>query len=292
VRIPTTDGLELAVHDLGGHGPTLLLSHATGFHGMVWQPMARHLTAHYRAVTFDYRGHGDSDRPGGDTVHWQGYVDDAIAVVDALPGLGLGTPRFAVGHSMGGAALLMAEVARPGTFTAIVLYEPIVFPPEMRADRGPVDSAIAAGARRRRAVFDSFGEAVANYSAKPPLDCFTPEAMTAYVEHGFGPTADGKVRLKCEPEHEARTFEGNDTILVWNELDAVRCPVLVLGGSLADAGPSAMAEPVARRLPKGSFHRFEELGHLGPMQDPPVVAAAVAAFLAVHGGPASGSATL
>ena len=32
-RVPSTDGVELAVYDYGGDGPTLLAGHATGFHG-------------------------------------------------------------------------------------------------------------------------------------------------------------------------------------------------------------------------------------------------------------------
>ena len=38
--VPSTDGVTLAVHDLGGDGPPLLLCHATGFHGRVWTALA------------------------------------------------------------------------------------------------------------------------------------------------------------------------------------------------------------------------------------------------------------
>ena len=291
-RVGTTDALTLALHDLAAddrqrNGPTLLLSHATGFHAMVWQPMARHLGA-YHPFALDYRGHGDADRPGGDTVHWQGYVDDATAAVDALDALGFGAPRFVIGHSMGGTTPLLVEVARPGTFAAMALYEPIVHPPQHHASRAPADLAIATAARRRRAVFDTYDDAEANYASKPPMNTFTQASVRAYVRHGFAPTPDGKVRLKCDPEHEARTFEGNSTIDVWPQLDAVRCPVLVLGGRVEAPGPGLWSEPLGDRLPAGSFHRFDQLGHLGPMQDPALVAATIAAFFAVHGGPPVG----
>jgi pimeloyl-ACP methyl ester carboxylesterase len=288
-RIVTTDGLHLALHDLATGetqraGSTLFLSHATGFHAMVWKPMARHLGA-YHPFAVDYRGHGDAERPGGDTVHWQGYVDDALATIDALDALGAGAPRFVIGHSMGGTTPLLVEVARPGTFAAMALYEPIVHPPQHHDTRAPTDLAIAAAARRRRAVFDSYDDAEANYSSKPPMNTFTAESVRAYVRHGFTRIADGKVRLKCDPEHEARTFEGNSTIDVWAQLDAVRCPVLVLGGRVDGPGPGLWSEPLGERLPAGTFHRFDQLGHLGPMQDPALVADTVAAFFAAHGGP-------
>ncbi|MBA2436887.1 MAG: alpha/beta hydrolase, partial [Acidimicrobiia bacterium] len=39
-RVTTTDGVDIAVHDLGGRGRPLVLAHATGLHGLVWQPLA------------------------------------------------------------------------------------------------------------------------------------------------------------------------------------------------------------------------------------------------------------
>jgi len=48
MRASSTDGVELEVHDLGGDGPDLLLVHATGFHGRVWEPLAGHLNGFHR----------------------------------------------------------------------------------------------------------------------------------------------------------------------------------------------------------------------------------------------------
>ena len=38
-------------------------------------------------------------------------------------------PLFGFGHSMGAAALLMAEPRRPGLFAGLVCYEPVIYPP-------------------------------------------------------------------------------------------------------------------------------------------------------------------
>ena len=40
VRVPSSDHVNLAVHEFGGDGPPLLLSHATGFHGYAYLPIA------------------------------------------------------------------------------------------------------------------------------------------------------------------------------------------------------------------------------------------------------------
>jgi len=44
LRVPSTGGVELAVHDLGGPpshtAPVVLFAHATGLNARVWEPMA------------------------------------------------------------------------------------------------------------------------------------------------------------------------------------------------------------------------------------------------------------
>src|SRR4051794_39272515 len=73
-------GLTLAVHDWGGDGDPVLLSHPTGFHGVAWQPTAERLVARGRRVwSFDFRGHGDSDPAPDGTYSWDGFADDAEA---------------------------------------------------------------------------------------------------------------------------------------------------------------------------------------------------------------------
>lgn len=100
----------------------------------------------------DFRGHGDSVVPDGITYDWPGMADDVLAVID---GLGLSTPVAAVGHSMGGCSIVLAELARPGTIAAAWLFEPILIPSgggEHFAADGP--NPLAESARRRREVFD------------------------------------------------------------------------------------------------------------------------------------------
>ena len=146
---------------------------------------------------------------------WDGFADDVLAVVDAW-----GVDELvAVGHSKGGAALLLAEQRRPGTFRA---------PVPVRADRVPgrrrtalrrtavrdvpvggaeqsVDRTAhgadqpAGGGPRRRATFASCDAAYDNYASKPPLSVLDPAALRAYVDHGFADQPDGTVRSSADP---------------------------------------------------------------------------------------------
>jgi pimeloyl-ACP methyl ester carboxylesterase len=279
--VASSDGITLAVHDLGGSGPPVLLAHATGFHGRVWQPCADHLP--YHCFALDFRGHGDSPLPGQaegtfdpDLLDWDGFGDDVLAVAAALAEETDGGPLRGVGHSKGAAALLLAEQRRPGTFASLYLYEPIAFPPEVVALR--VGNPLAAGARRRRARFASFAEAEANFAAKRPLSALDPAALHAYVRFGFAPDPDGGVALKCPPEVEAEVYQRGMRHQAAAHLDAVGCPTTVVGGG--DGGmPARLAPAIAAGLPHGRLAHHPLLGHFGPLEDPAAVAYDIATHL-------------
>jgi len=273
LHLESTDGVELNLHDLGGTGAPMLLCHATGFHGLVWRPLAVRLTG-YRWWAPDLRGHGDSTPPDDGNFAWSGFADDVLAIVDEL---GLERP-VGVGHSKGGAALLLAEQRRPGTFRALYCYEPVVAPPDIFS--GPAENPLAEGALRRRDTFRSRPEAYANYANKPPFDVLSPEALWAYVEHGFADLPDGTVTLKCRPSHEAQVYRMGAQHDAFDHLERITCPVALAHGSLAHIGPAAFVQHIARALPDGHELPFPHLGHFGPLEAPGEVAASVRSFFA------------
>ena len=273
ITVPSTLGVQIAVHDLGGAGPYLLVSHATGFHGRCYEPIAHALADRFHSIAFDYRGHGDTELPDG-PVEWRRYGDDAEAMAEWLVDRNGGKPIDGFGHSMGGACLLMAAHRRPSLFRRLVLFEPIVFPPlAVRPD--PADSPMVQGARRRRATFPSFQAAIDNYAAKPPLNGFTPDALRAYVLHGFSPDDDG-VHLKCRPDTEAATFETGPTHDTWDLLPAIHTEVLVVAGRVEEFQPSNIARQITDRLPNGRYLQLDQLDHFGPMARPLLVADLIA----------------
>lgn len=285
-HVPGPEGSELAVHHLGAGGRPTLLCHATGFHGLVWEPFARALGPGYDRWSMDFRAHGASVVPDGGVPTWEGFRDDVLAVVDGLdlpPGEVLG-----IGHSMGGGALLLAEQHRPGTFAGLWLFEPIAPPPgalgpDVAPEGAPRPNPLADGAARRRSSFPSRAEALANYAGKPPLNRLRADALEAYVRHGFVDDPDpeapeGTVRLACRPGDEALVYRGAPAHSAFARLGEVACPVVVAAGD--EPGPAAFAPAVVDGLPDGQLLGFEQLGHFGPLEAPERVAAAAAAFAA------------
>lgn len=268
MRIPSTDGVELQVHDFGGDGPPLLFAHATGFHGRVWEPLASRLP-NVHSWSVDLRAHGDSDAPNARPLEWYGFADDVLSVVDALS---LDQP-FGVGHSKGAAALLLAEQARPGTFRSLFLFEPVVVPTDFVTDRNP-DNPLSNGARRRRNSFESFDAAFENYASKPPFNTLHPEVLRAYVDHGFAQNADGTISLKCLPENEAEVYAHGMSHHAFASLHEVNCPVTVAVG-VEDAVPAIFGRSIADALPFGRLETFPTLAHFGPLEDPARLSAAI-----------------
>ena len=276
--ITSVDGVIIALHDFGGTGSPVLLSHATGFHAHCWEPVAHALNSHHHVVGLDHRGYGDAETVDPETMQWDQYGLDALAAARDLYAQH-NEPIIGIGHSMGGASLLMAAHAEPHLFTALFVFEPIVFPPpDPDAGERP-ESPLPAGARKRRSRFPSFEAAIENYAAKPPMAAFNAVAREAYVRHGFKPTADGDIELKCLPEHEARTYETGGISGAWDSLPAITTPVWVLSGAIAPFQPSTFAITVAERIPGSTYVRWDEVGHFGPLEKPDLISQYVTAVL-------------
>ena len=280
LRTTSRDGVAVAVHDLAGSAPQpiVLLAHATGFHGHAYLPVAKALAPRFHTYGMDFRGHGDTARPEGWAVAWDDYGADALAAASALAELPGGEDGLvAFGHSMGGAGLVMAAARRPELFRVLVLFEPIVYPTDLPRDPDR-PNPLRDGARRRRATFGSFDEAIANYASKPPMATFDPDALDAYVRHGFRQDGD-VVRLKCDPDTEADTFDNGANHATWDLLGELPTPVVVVAGPVPEGAmlPGAIAPRVAEQAAAGRFVLEPAMDHFGPMTHPAEIAGLVAA---------------
>jgi pimeloyl-ACP methyl ester carboxylesterase len=110
LTVRASDGTELAVRASGPpDAQPILLVHGLSLSQEIWAAQRAVLSARWRVVSFDVRGHGESaDAVTGD-YGVAALGDDVIAVLDALGG----DRSIVVGHSMGGMAVLAGLGDRP-----------------------------------------------------------------------------------------------------------------------------------------------------------------------------------
>jgi pimeloyl-ACP methyl ester carboxylesterase len=269
MHVASTDGVTVAVHDLGGDGEPFLICHATGFCGPAYLPMAERLAERHHVWAVDFRGHGDTPAPENGRFDWNGMADDLQAVIKELTS----SPLAIFGHSMGGAVAVMVEQRSPGTLRSAYLYEPIIVPfsGEMPLGADPMSDR----ASRRRPAFPSKAEALMRYASRPPLNRLQAGALAAYVEHGFKEEPDGTVSLKCKPASEAATFAAAGKPTVELAAEVLTPTTVAVGHVEGDWGPALFAPAVVEAMPNATIERFDMLGHFGPLEDPSAIANAI-----------------
>ncbi len=268
--VESSDGVRLRLYDLGGTGQPVVLCHATGFCGQVWGPVAERLNAEFvgrfRCIGFDFRGHGRSSLPDDGKMDWSRFGDDVHAVCKAVSG---DEPALAIGHSIGGAAIALAETSAPGTVARAWTFEPIL----IKQDRETADrskSSMAQGALKRRAVFANRGEAFARYSGRPPLDRLDERALRAYVDHGFADLEDGTVTLRCLPATESAVFAQTSSETFYR---AGQLEIPFAMAASGDGGiPAASVMEAAAEFPHLELVQIPELTHFGPLEAPDHIA--------------------
>jgi pimeloyl-ACP methyl ester carboxylesterase len=241
----------------------VFLAHATGFCAGVWRPVAAGL-GKKEVVAWDFAGHGAG--PTIETpVDWGVFGEQVLD--EAEPG-GIG-----VGHSMGGTAMVMAQISDPARFRALVLIEPVIFPaPHQRRDH-PLSEAAA----KRKPTFETREAARVNFTSRSAFALWHPEALRGYVDCGL--IGDGPVSLACAPALEADIYRGSNAHDTWERMGVIDIPVLILSGQDTDTIPPDLARAQAAQFPRAGFEVVPEAGHFLPMERPLLVAERVGRLL-------------
>ena len=218
----------------------------------VWAPLAGDLAPRYHSWSLDYRGHGDSTDAGRRVLPLGGLRERRLGRRPSRARHRGQRPPVRHGALDGrrgaadGRARPPGHVRRARPLRADRASRPTV--PGPRADRRSSTApggGVTCSPPGRRPTRTS--------PAKPPLNVLAPDALRAYVDHGFADQPDGTVRLKCRGESEARTYEGSQTHDTFARLGEIRCPVLVLSGSFQPFQPASWARQVADNLPRGTL---------------------------------------
>ena len=238
---------------------TVAFAHATGFCGGVWRPVVASLPNRFESLVWDFPCHGSAPKLEH-PIDWWDMGTFALAQVAGRP------PLIGVGHSMGGAALLMAELKAPGTFAALLLIEPIVSPPPFQRHDGP----LATLALKRKSRFESRTAAISNFADKLPFSAWNRMAFDGYIECGLIETPEG-IELTCRPLDEAEIYRAATAHGVWDLLGQVAPPVRILAGASSDTHTVDFVRRLASQIPNCEYEIVPGTGHFLPMEMPEVV---------------------
>ncbi len=268
------NGVELAVYEWPGAGRPVLFSHATGFHGRIWNQVIAHfreLGCENRCVAFDVRGHGRSSKPAP-PYHWRALGADIAALAEALGIEG----AVGVGHSLGGHSVTLAAALRPEAFSALVLLDPVIRPASDYV--GSSDQAHIV--RKRHNQWTSPEEMFQRFENRAPFASWEREVLHDYCDHALERNGEGFV-LACPPEIEASIYENSRVCEsnIYTEIATLQIPVHVVRGGFQDEhfmAKSLTAGDLAAHFAQGRDTLLTEQSHFIPMEAPALTARLIA----------------
>ncbi len=246
-------------YDLQGEGPALLLIHGLGSCKEDWEDQLAPFARHCQVVSFDLRGHGQSDKPAGPYSIAQ-FADDAAALLGAL---GIGTAHV-VGISLGGAIAFQLALDHPALVKtlAIVNSGPDA---RMRTFKEKFAVWMRKHVVRRKGMGKLAGLIAPHLFPKPE--------NRALRERFIERTA------RNDPQAYLHAFEALIGWSVAERIGAIACPVLAIAAD-QDYTPLSMKEAYVARIPGAQLEVVRDARHALPMEKPAQFNAVLERFLA------------
>ena len=245
------NGIEIEYQD-GGRGPAVLLGHGYSATGRMWDGQRAALGDRWRIISWDMRGHGQTDSPTDPRQYTAALtVADMRAVLQHC-----GEPRAVIGGlSLGGYVSLAFYLTHPEMVRALVI-----------CDSGPgyrnaeARAAWNKRAHQRAAKLEEKGlEALAGGSR---------EMREAVGHHA---SAQGLA-------HAARGVLAQDGSDVIDGLGSIRVPTLVIVGD-QDQPFLAPCEYMAKKIPGVRLEVIPGAGHSSNLDQPAIFNRVLADFL-------------
>ena len=226
--------------------PALCFLHGFMGSGAGWRPIVEALETEAYCLTVDLPGHGASlDRPS----HEYTMEGATQALADVLDDAGIDRCTM-VGYSMGGRVALYFSIFHPSRVRRLVLEStsPGLETEAERAERRAVD---AERAQRIREDLEGFLQ-----------DWYRMPLFASLARHDLVAPMVAR-RAENDPDELARALEGlspGRQPSLWDDLDAVPGPALVLTGAL-DEKYEVITARTARRLPRACRVLVPKAGH-------------------------------
>jgi pimeloyl-ACP methyl ester carboxylesterase len=257
--------VNLAYDDRGTGEPVIFIAGRGGV-GRTWHlhQVPAFLAAGYRVITFDNRGVGATENADGFTT--QTMVNDTAALIESLGA----APARIVGVSMGSYIAQELMVVRPDLVSKAALL----------ATRGRLD-------RTREFFRDAEEELGASGVQLPPaydakirlLENFSPRTLNNddIVTDWIGMFKIWPIKITPGLICQGQASPQANRLTMYRSITA---PVLVIGFADDVVTPPHLGREVADAIPNGRYLQIADTGHLGFLERPEVVNAAILQFFA------------
>ena len=264
-------------------GTPLLFAHANGYPPDCYKPLFDLLDEH-KIVAMHQRPLWDNARPE-EIDDWNPLSNDLLRFMDEQKM----DKTIAVGHSMGGIAILRAAMREPERFSHVILLDPVLFPPyfigmwkiicALKLDY-KLHPLVAASQRRRR-VFKNREIILRGYRNKPVFQYFSDEALEAYVNGITCPVGDGSYQLCYSADWETQVYVTgvSPDMELWRELPNFDIPLLIIRGAETDTFFESTGRLVQKKLPNAQIVSIPKSTHLVPLEKPEAVKNEIKRFL-------------
>ncbi|HEV2680929.1 MAG TPA: alpha/beta hydrolase, partial [Rhodanobacter sp.] len=245
--------LAVETRNPAGH-PALLFAHGFGQTRGAWNATATALAdAGCRCVTFDTRGHGESDRVVDGDYHMDQFADDLLRLAAAQP-----EPPILVGASMGGLlGIVLAGEVRPTPFRALVLVD---ITPRWET----------AGVERILTFMQAHPDGFADYvEAAEQIAVYLPQRRERKSEEQLRPLlregTDGRLRWHWDPAllaggvvQESERYQPR----LQAAAAKIDVPVLLLSGARSDVVSRATVDEFLQLVPHAKHAELSHATHM------------------------------
>lgn len=250
-------------YDLAGAGSPVTLIHGLTGSSKVWRGQAGLLAQTHQVLTYDLRGHGESEKPADGSFSFESHTADLLALLN-----GLGIERTAlVGWSMGVSIAIAFAVAHPERVSRLILIGgtpmlvarpdfPYAMPPEQQA------ALIAAASQDFNGLMKLFGQMMMPEEHAPELDDWL-----RGIAHQCGSEVYVAIMQQAAP------------VDLRPQIAQVTAPTLVLHGALDGICPLPAGQYIAEQIPGARFEVLEGVGHAPFLTRPEVVDPHLTQFL-------------
>jgi 3-oxoadipate enol-lactonase len=260
--MPRIAANKLELHyEIHGEGTALVFIHGLGSSTRDWEAQVTEFSTAYKVITFDLRGHGQSDKPPGP----YSVPMFAADMADLLHGLGVESAHI-VGLSLGGAVAFQFVVDQPEAVSTMTIVNSA---PTMGGNRPEVKQEI----RRRVEIVQQMGMRAMGEDLSKNL---FPKAIHGALRETF---------VERWADNEPRAYIASLLAMsgwtVVDQLGSIRCPTLVIASD-QDYTPVAAKEAYVKLMPDARLIVMPDTHHAASMEEPESFNAVLATFLAKH----------